>query len=142
MDEKDAVYLAGLFDGEGTFRVAQKDSRHFGLGATMGHTSRELLEHCQRITGFGRIRMLKRRKPEWAQPWEWYVCDNSRVKRLAACLLPWLILKKERAQLILDYPCIPYEEGHRRSLKSGHPLMRFGQAVAFVKMRELNKKGA
>lgn len=137
----DVAYLAGLFDGEGCFCIHKAHGRSrrlsFALLAQINLTKRELLDWCQQITGFGQIYQARPATKKHAAYWQWY-CNSRNAKLLAILIKDDLKLKRDQAQLVIDFPLIPLG-GTRKGPR--HPLSKLGQLVAYNRMRELNRKG-
>jgi len=135
MNAKDAIYLAGFFDGEGCFCIINNNG-YSQLKAFVTLTDLGLLEWCRQATGLGRIYKIGSGAAHHAQQWQWH-CSGAETRHLASELLPYLKLKQKQAQLAIDFPII-----HRRGKPIKHPLSRLGQTVARERMRELNRKKA
>jgi len=97
-------YLAGIIDGEGTIRIKKQKPRkrhnkgfyYFGL-VSCGMTDKRPLILLMKTFG-GKIYERKRsnRKPSW----DWIVVCNQAIN-CCKKLLPYLIIKKERAKICL-----------------------------------------
>lgn len=134
MRVEDAIYLAGFFDGEGCISIINNGA-YFQLKAFVTLTDLALLEWCARATGLGRIYKVSNGTECHAPQWQWH-CAGEETKILAKEILPYLKLKRNQALLAVGFPII-YHGG--KPIK--HPLSRIGQAVAYTRMRELNKRG-
>jgi hypothetical protein len=103
MSELEVAWLAGLFDGEGSI-ILKKRSRPNSLSSriTITNTFYPLLERVIEVTGTGKLYEMTRYKPDpsHARSWNWQ-CNGSNARLVLEQLLPWLIVKKERAEIIL-----------------------------------------
>lgn len=104
-------YLAGFFDGEGTFKVSHNIKKSNGkkyphatiLLSQSGEDGRELLEKIRREYGGNLYLHIsagqhKATKPAYKLYW-----NKAEAILLIKDLLPYLILKKQAAQEVLEY---------------------------------------
>jgi hypothetical protein len=89
-------------DGEGSI-VAVKRSRN-GVSWRMSifNTNYELLERIATVAGTGNIINHPRAEAHHKPSWYW-ACYGDNAKHLLRQLLPWLIVKRERAQEALGH---------------------------------------
>lgn len=97
----EAAWLAGIIDGEGFIVLTNKQypTPNFSLGVS--NTSRELLERILAVTGCGRLdddqRARQHTNPYASPSWKWCAMTANAVVLLKQ-ILPWLIVKKARAE--------------------------------------------
>jgi len=106
MAEVDA-WTAGIIDGEGTIAIETPRGelrraypRLYRAVIRVGNTDPRMLNKLRELWG-GNIRSYHNRHPEkWKQAYEWMVTNKSVVPILEA-ILPYLVCKKEQAELTL-----------------------------------------
>lgn len=147
-----AAYLAGLIDGEGciSYRM-EKDSRPIdgpkrypSLKVDITNTNEELIRWTEAIVGDGYVYHAKayqnqNHKTRWSITWK----SNKAIALLGA-ILPYLTIKKSRAELMLELHSKTLEalSGRQTFSNQGPPewlLQEREKAVAA--MSEFNKKG-
>lgn len=92
MTKTDAAWLAGFFDGEGSYR-----SSHQGTELHIVNTCLPALERCREITGVGRIRTLRLPTARTKHLWQWVVsriADTTEIRRQMAPFR-WVLRKSE-----------------------------------------------
>ena len=112
--EVELAYMAGIADGEGSFTVGKREvvqqsnktartpsfSARFSLEMTDEKTVREFAHVFDgRVTS--RRRALSRRMSYT------FHASDAKAREVAYTLLPYLRLKREQAQLIVDMPVVP-----------------------------------
>lgn len=105
LDVRDAAYIAGLIDGEGTVTLTQEHSReNRRLVVSISNTEIALLNHVRTVTGAGRI-TNKRTYSENHTPSYTYKITNRQALALLEAVLPYLrSYKAKRARLaVKDY---------------------------------------
>lgn len=104
MSEAEAAWLAGFFDGEGTLvkyltTNGKTDKKYVGYALMVWNTNMPALEKCLVITGTGAI---KRKCEERPRPiWSWKTGRRADIKSLIEQMLPYLVVKREKALEIL-----------------------------------------
>jgi len=89
MEKLDAAWLAGFFDGEGSYRRTP-DKRRPSTSSyelCIGNTNLPALKHCQEITGVGRVVPLRSAGPRNKAYWQWRVTrrnDATEIRRQMA----------------------------------------------------------
>lgn len=91
------AYLAGIIDGEGTISV-------YSIGAqlTIANTHLPLLVTIQEKLGCGSIQTLGMRGGRTSQAYKWG-CYATGLRRILPKILPYLIIKKPHAELMLEF---------------------------------------
>lgn len=143
VSELQLAYLAGFVDGEGHItalktkskRVDWNDSYSPDFGLT--NTNREILEHVRKLTGFGNIKSKSKGKPNWKPAWE-LDFDAIETQILLERLLPYLIVKKRQAELLLELMNKKMKLGSRRVISVDEQVEK---DLLYEEIRELNKRG-
>jgi len=101
---EDLAYVAGVFDGEGSFSVSGQRADHRSLipRAVVKMTDLDVLERCRGSTGLGTVWHDKLRPGERKESHVWTVSGFPRVQALVAMMWPWLgDRRKAKAKEIL-----------------------------------------
>lgn len=104
MTPTETAWLAGIVDGEGFICVTNKrfPTPTFILGVS--NTCRPLLTRILEVTGCGRLddstRGVDRMNPYASRSWKWCAMTANALILLEQ-MLPWLIVKKSRAEKAL-----------------------------------------
>jgi hypothetical protein len=102
LSETDKAYIAGLFDGEANFSIYRRErGEHFRAGIFVGTTNREAMEKIASllkvkvhpVPGRGNRRTL----------WRISIQDVRKLTPLLRAILPYLIIKKKHAELLLKW---------------------------------------
>ena len=109
------AYLAGIIDGEGTIRVNRTTHRHYvgqdyqyDAAISVGMTNRNVIEILSKYLG---AKMYIERVPEnRKQIYRWVVSGNRIIPKILKKILPYLIVKKKQAELVLMF-CEGYKRG-------------------------------
>jgi hypothetical protein len=103
MTKLEAVYFAGLFDGEGCILNSHKAQNQFCLRITVAMCNEEVINHIRTITGCGTINRRRVYKPHHNSPYVWQ-CHGMNAAKILEQILPWLIVKREKAiEMIAEY---------------------------------------
>src|SRR4051794_15458796 len=108
MTETKRAWMAGFVDGEGCLTVScfMRGHRHRGHAhqyhpvVTVANTQRKALEVFQEAYG-GEIEFVVARQKNRQDSWHWR-CPAKMVPILLEHLLPYLLLKRPRAELLLE----------------------------------------
>lgn len=98
-------YLAGFFDGEGyiTFssRSGGKSTRYLVIGVS--NCNKNVIDAVQESFG-GSSHVMHKPKPERGHrgSWQWKCCSNVAYDLLIQ-MLPYLIVKKEEAEIAIEF---------------------------------------
>lgn len=105
--DAELAYLAGFFDGEGCISVRRQPSRwgafpyYFGVLVTAYNTRRAPLQRFQQTFGgsiYSAVKVAGRKRV-----YTWYVAGHRAVE-VARQLLPYLMIKQDRALLVQGFP--------------------------------------
>jgi len=117
MLREDAIYLAGLFDGEGCvqfhnryFRKKKdrpKAYRNLTCSLDISMTDRPTIEYVKKITGVGNVnRRIKNKSPSskahWKDQWRWN-CSHRQACEIAKCIAPFAVTKQEKLLEIVNH---------------------------------------
>lgn len=106
MEEKWALWLAGVIDCEGwigLFQSSRKNGVAHWAGVAVGNTNQLLIDRISSLTGVGSVSFVKRPKPA-KHIHRWAVNKVSDVRAVLLAIRPHLILKAAQADLILSLP--------------------------------------
>jgi hypothetical protein len=98
------IYLAGFCDGEGTItivkqvRIQRATPSYIGM-LSVGNTNEEVLDLYVKTFG-GKITQTKQWSQRHKPYFQWWIYSSGMVKALEA-MLPYLIIKREAAQLVI-----------------------------------------
>lgn len=93
MHELDTAWVAGLFEGEGCFRVKDKRTASIALCVTM--TDKDVVDRLHAIVGIGSVIYLPRRKTMRKDAWCWEASGKPAIE-LARKLEPWLGMRRRK----------------------------------------------
>lgn len=130
------AYLAGLIDGEGTVALHRhpqykRDRIQYRPRVLVVNTHRGVLEHLRTVFG-GSITMQTKGITDLYQ---WRVVGMADVKRILDGCMPFLIIKRERAEHLLRFV-----QG-RLECRRGAPYTAEDEAI-YQCIRSLNVRGA
>jgi hypothetical protein len=118
MTSLETGYLAGVFDSEGTIAFKVEKNRYNGLvrlSLRIWHTDEKLIAYLkEHLGGVSYSYRFKSSKPYWKTKLLWVLLSPSQVKSFLEAITPYLIVKRERAEIVLDWL-------NRRQLSPGHP---------------------
>jgi hypothetical protein len=102
MTESETTWLAGVVDGEGSIIWASGEGKR-PVRLNVYNTNVEFLKRSQEIAGTGTINATTagRYSPKHKQGWTWQ-CYGSSAAYLIAQMYPWLIVKREKAERVLE----------------------------------------
>ena len=146
-------YVAGFIDADGCIGVKRRKptlanrekSIVYRPYLTITNTNRKILEEIRKFFKCGSISTLTRVKPHWKVGYTYEICGNQNLFPVLEKLIKYLIVKKNRAEKILQYKAYftnAYGRGNQYSGKQTLPKN------VFYKRKELynwckntNKKG-
>lgn len=120
VSENHLAYFAGLFDGEGCINVVEvkpKPGRHsptFQTLAQVSMTDRRALDLLLNAFG-GRIRQSTEKGSRPIRVWRMY---HKSAKRFLEAVLPYLIVKKYQAELLIELESRVLGRGVQRRLST------------------------
>lgn len=139
-EEHRKIYLAGIWDADGCFGISKRSGRWMSYQpfAIITLTDKKapfifgLLEHD---FGFKCVWNSRRDNPKWNVAHRWLL-SSQKACDFAAAIEPYLIIKKERAQILMEWPKIEND----LSFKQRIPLHE-RQTGLYERMKLLNKRG-
>jgi len=131
------VYLAGLFDGEGSISIQTPDPTHnfwradVSISGTKGDAFNALYTEAGCL---GSLRVQKRKNPKHKPLWTWSM-RNSVGEWFLWQILPWLRIRRAQAEIYLQL-----REVMRRGrpLKAGTTVLRL---YLWKQLKNLNRRG-
>jgi LAGLIDADG endonuclease len=139
-------YLAGLFDGEGTFSIYQNNGNYHttvsgevkqynftNSRVEITNTSIELMEWL--VQNFGGVYYTHRRtKVIHKIAYSWRPKGKKNTEELILGILPYLVIKKKQANIVLQYLRLGSSQGSERNDVEARRLRMF-------ECQKLNKRG-
>lgn len=127
LTELEKAYIAGIFDGEGCIGIYSYSYRCF-IQLSVSNTNEKLIDFLfSKLTG----NISKEKTPKkdgWKKECKWK-SGYFQAYEILKILQPYLILKKEQADICIDF----YKKRH---------LLSFEEQLEYkLKTQELNKKG-
>jgi hypothetical protein len=137
MKKTDLAYMAGLFDGEGYAGIKKKNDHRTNVvrympRAMIGLTN-EYLPQLLKFQ-FGGSLYHRHSQGNRKDLWMWEVSGSDAIAFLKV-ILPYLILKKPQAEILLKFNMI---KGERNTYT---PLDRILGETQSLKIKELNQRG-
>ena len=116
MLREDAIYLAGLFDGEGCVqfhrryrRVRKGRNPHYALTCTLdiSMTHKPTIDYVRKIAGVGSVNKRVKNtspssKPHWKDQSRWHKSHRQACK-IAKCIAPFSVTKQEKLLEIVNH---------------------------------------
>ena len=141
MSKTDLAYIAGFFDGEGCISIKRIRNRNrpfnqYQLEVTVGSTDEWVCERFKFVFG-GNVRKTKSRNPNWKPFWVWRASSKTAGVFLKV-IIPYLHLKRDRAEIALTFQRARSIKQDRRSLTSEEMALEEAQRIL---MQSLNKRG-
>ena len=136
LNEKDASYIAGFIDGEGSIFIYRRSPKEksYGIRVTVAQSIKgiSILEWLKEITGVGSIITREPEKKHHSKGAQW-ACNSEAAETLLEQVLPYLKLKVEQANMVLEFQ----RKLRDPKLKSN----RSWQKEYRNQIKELNKRG-
>lgn len=97
-------YLAGILDGEGAIKLQKSRGSRHGSHPRLWvkNTDKKLVEWLHKTFG-GHINFERRSRTNWSDIWRWSVTSTFDLTRLLPLVLPYLIVKREDAEKVLEF---------------------------------------
>lgn len=103
------AYIAGIIDGEGCIAITRRKLKrvktnnwYYQPQVIVGNTNRKLVYFCVDCYG-GWIATFKRHNPNWSTIYHWKITGDE-MKCLLSDIIPYLIVKRKQAKLVLLFP--------------------------------------
>jgi hypothetical protein len=102
----EAAWLAGFFDGEGSLGVYNRRNRKGGkvfpsYVLSVPNTYKPALEKCKQLTTAGNVCNKPYTQENHKPQWVWRVYSQRNVIDVLTQLLPYLVIKREKAEEML-----------------------------------------
>jgi hypothetical protein len=107
-----AAYIAGILDGEGTITISRKRGNTAKAGkrrvfyrpfVQVCLTTPNVLTWLVEVTGLGHVATNKSARTSRQKPsWRWSLWSNQ-ARQLLEATLPYLIIKKTQAELLIEF---------------------------------------
>jgi|WetSurMetagenome_2_1015567.scaffolds.fasta_scaffold609303_2 hypothetical protein len=131
-DKAKYSYLAGIIDGEGCLTIGagrKGNVTNYNSIIMVASTSEKLIKWLQTNFG-GNYYKSSRVSDKWKQAYIWRFLKKNEIEKLLLAILPYLIIKREQAILLLEFVRLPrYQETPEK------------REELFQKMKLLNKRG-
>lgn len=117
------AWAAGFIDGEGSFTIAKhfNGEHNYKPSLQVSQTKIEPLELLQEHFKMGSIYELPRKTTKWNICWRWSVHSASSLKLIIPRLLPFLIVKREEAEIVLKFcDLIGYKGERKKYMEKGN----------------------
>jgi hypothetical protein len=124
-------YLAGILDGEGCLSITagQKETCvNYNSTLQVQNTSKELIDWLQHKFG-GSVYLSKKETDKTKEAYMWRVLKKKDIEILLLATLPYLVVKREQAKLLLEFV---------RLSREAAPSQR---KALYEKLRKLNSRG-
>lgn len=107
MLETDKAWFAGIVDGEGCISIIKRGN-HFVPSVKIANTNELLINKCKQVLDEAEIKYYlafsDRKDRKNAKPaWELVMESRVRVVPVLTLILPYLVSKKEQANLVLNW---------------------------------------
>jgi hypothetical protein len=99
--DTELAYLAGIIDGEGCLSMGNVHTGVYTTQIYIGNTDARVIEWLYRTFG-GSIALRPSPNPKHKPLWRW-LASGKNLNVLLQAVLPYLIVKKEQALLLLEY---------------------------------------
>lgn len=83
-------YIAGFFDGEGSFCHNGK-----GFRITISQTDENVLNEIKKFTGLGNVIKVTKRRDHWKDAWVYYIAKQEDVLTFTQNTTEYLLVKKD-----------------------------------------------
>lgn len=145
LSKTQAAYIAGVIDGDGYIGLSKKRTLDQRSGysyrpvVSVSNTKVELLFWLEQITGVGSICAMKRSNLAHKQAFIWQTW-SQRAADILRLILPYLILKKKQAELMVSYT-EKHGGSNRKGINGLTRAQHTDQARFHARMAKLNKRG-
>lgn len=145
MTELEAAWLAGIIDGEAqvTLQAKTKVQRtcgrrtYYSPRVSIGMTFRPALDRIFELTGCGFVVERAQTNPAHKPLHTWTTTGRDATAVLAR-VLPYLVVKKRQAELLIQFQETSYHRGGGRLLTEDEAAVKTALAS---EIRELNQRG-
>lgn len=134
-------YIGGFFDGEGAVMISKGGETIYSLRIKFVNTNLDVLLRIQKMFNRGYILIHSKRSDKWKESYALHF-DNVDARYVLEKIEPYLIIKKERAEIGIEFDKRiehTYSRGGARYKLSDEEI-KIREAY-YEKMKELNKRG-
>jgi hypothetical protein len=136
------IYLAGMVDGDGTFRITKRKIKTYSLKydckLRVINTSKELMIWLKNNFGGSFYIQNKIGNGRWKDCYAWEI-SSKEAFILTEKIIRYLIVKKTRAKLLLDFKkTLNWGMGGGKRVPKKINLLREN---IYLKMKKLNERG-
>ena len=107
------AYMAGIVDGEGSITILRSTQKNPRTGKIyncqvpiicVANTSKDLMEWIKDKFGghYWKVKRARDENPRWKPTYEW-ACSCRQAACVAKMILPFLVIKKQQANLVLEF---------------------------------------
>ena len=146
MKKEKFIYLAGIVDGEGHITIARHvTDKYWKSDGTVAlrkkpnvmyqnvfgvrNTNLKLMDWLKENFGGNYYKDNRKNAPKnWKTSWCWHSTSNEKTELILLGILPYLILKREQAKIVLDNIRLGVSNPEKRQ-------------ELFIKVKALNKRG-
>lgn len=148
LKKEELGYIAGILDGEGSISLKRQRSigrRCFGTFIQVTSTNQDILYFLKRKLGGGVYNHSHKYSinHNLKKSWVWHLRQHREIESLLKKLLPYLIIKKKHALLMLKYIKM-----HWYGTLNAHDVWKYPKRLMkkelkiFLKLWDLNARGA
>jgi len=133
-------YLAGIIDGEGTIRINRTKPRNsnwnlkYSGAISVGMTDKKVIQLLVKVFG---AKMRIECVPDRKLLYRWGTSGNQKLPIILKPLLPYLIVKRKQAELVIKFCEKSQTTGFRRNKRLPKKELQWREAI-FQKVRNLN----
>ncbi len=138
--ETELAYLAGILDGEGCLCIHHRTNRgrlSHAANISVVNTNARLIRWIQKRFGGG-TRLREWNNGKYKDSWTWSLCGGAEITAVLTAILPYLVIKQEQAELILEF-CTTHKSRGGVPKLTDEVIQRRAQMKA--RLSVLNRKG-
>lgn len=129
------AWAAGIIDGEGSIGIYKNRHRNnWELRVSVGNLDPRLLRLLRELFG-GHTRLSKVAKGRYRPLWKWAVSHRG-AERCLRLVMPWLVAKRDQAELALEARSLVGRKWQRRSLECESALCHLDSELRRLKRVE------
>ena len=140
------AYIAGIVDGEGCITIIKRNVKRkngvfcfYQCLVIVTNANKKMLDFITKLYG-GWISTNHKLKGNQKISYNW-VCAGDNMRKLLNDILPYLIIKKEQAKLILQFPIYEHTSQTGIKNKGRSAIEKTKQDNLWIKMKKLNRPG-
>ena len=140
--EKNAAYLAGLIDGEGTFclRKFGSTSLRFTPLISIAMSHEPTIAFAANVFGVSYGKIRRRKKISYHKDmFRLLVTTRKEIKQIAQALLPFAITKRKQIELMLSYLALEEDTSEKQNMKSKEKTLK--EIDIYIDIKKENERG-